>query len=185
MSRRRYGRNQKRIHKAELAEAKDKIERLEGAIEMESGLLRYVRKNFDNLQETFLRMAKIIENISKNSIALPVKQSDQGKLLEESGTIRLPNILPPVYSHIHSQRAWGQEMALSSVDLFRIEALVEAHQESMQAAVWLRVGDECVGRYFVSRKALLSMEKVDIERILCRDIAAGFARLLQQGDSHG
>lgn len=169
---RRYGRNQKRRHREEIAQ-------LRAAHGMNEALLRDQGRRLREARETIREMVRIIEAVCPYSVALPPKDM----ALHYGRHCRL-EVRPPL-----SEMVFGPGDAVGfapvegrMVDLHALEMYLEERRDQFQMAVHLRYeGDGGRWGYMLSESALRSMPEEVILRGLLPEVGRQMIRALKEG----
>jgi len=155
----RYGRNQKRKNRAEIA-------RLQQSFALANGLSRDLSGSLQAANNTIAEMVRIIEAVSYNSVAIPAKEME-GNISRDYLILNQPNGLSS-YANLSNLR---EIISYKSINLYALRAFVESRHEAIQAAVHLKYahGNQH-STYMLSESALRSLPREALLQRLLPDI---------------
>lgn len=172
---RRYGRNQKRRHREEIA-------RLNQAYAMSTGLSRRNAENLKEANETMAKMIRTIEKVCCHSIAIPPKEV-KGNELRDHFRIdvrRVCNLGPT-----SDLRRMSTAETFRVIDLYALQVYLMKHQDKFSTAVHLKYSGGGHTAYMISEYALRSMSHDDLMRHFVPEIADAMIRNLREGRQQG
>lgn len=165
---RRYGRNQKRKARKEIARLSAEAARMGEAYQMQAGLASHMGQKLAEREETIREMIACIEAVSQYSVALP---PEEARGVAPGGAWTRVNVLEemPELSAIAEIR--DEFIRFRSVDLFRLETFLGSCRASMSAAVHLKYTGGGEVAYFLSETAMRSMPREQIVKRIVPMIA--------------
>lgn len=143
---RRYGRNQKR-------KAREEIARLKLAHGMNDGLLKHIGAKLEEARATISEMVSIVESVCANSIALPPKSVSVNARRDQ---YRLGQ-METNFSGGHGQDCSPSPCSFTTSDLYALRLFLESNREAFRAAVHLEYSAGPHSAYMISESALWSI----------------------------
>lgn len=166
---RRYGRNQKRRHREEIA-------RLSLAHGMDDMLIKLMGKDLREAQDKLAEMLMIIESVCFNSVAIPAK-TVKGDYPTDKYTL-------PLREKIDFSSAIGAVSSsyatFKTVNLYALRDFLEARKESFQLSVHLEYAAGKHSAYMISEEALYSMPRESLLHKLLPDMGRKLIEHLRQ-----
>lgn len=172
---RRYGRNQKRRHRSELALSREEVTRLHQAHARSSALALSHAADLQEARETIAGMIRVIERVCPNSVAIPPKH--------RKGSERRNSIRAEVLEQLGEWSVLEADLAMTlrTVDLYALELFLRRHHEDFSTAVHLQYSGGGHSVYMISREALLAKSQDDLAKWLVPQIAKELAGHLLEG----
>lgn len=166
---RRYGRNQKR-------KAREEIARLKIAHEMNGGLLEHVGAKLEGARMTISEMVSIIESVCGNSIALPAKK------VKGVGPMALYRIGQPEknFHVVPGANCIPSSGSFRTIDLYALRLFLEANRETFQAAVHLEYSAGPHSAYMISEKALRTIPRETLLRRVVPEIGRALVEHMRE-----
>lgn len=168
---RRYGRNQKRRHREEIARLK--------VFEKENeGLVNNHRLMREQLRDVF----KTIESVCEYSVALPPKELRGDRY---TNTVRL-DIKPNIdLRSVRLNEMIYETVALTMVDTYALEVYLEEHKSEMTQVVHLLHKTPNHTAYMLSEEALLQIPEPFLVARVIPQIARELVRLMKKDYKRG
>lgn len=144
---RRYGRNQKRRHREEIA-------RLNQAYTMADGLSKRLATDLRDAKGTIAEMLTIIDSVCRHSVALRPKQ------LRGQGPRDRCQVedLPPIdFSAVIGGDYAPSAVSFRRIDLYALRVFLESRRDQFSAAVHLDYSAGPHSAYMISEEGLRSM----------------------------
>lgn len=156
---RRYGRNQKRRHREEIA-------RLNQVNTMADGLLKRISADLQDAKDTISEMLEIIESVSTHSVAIPPKKKTGTRAMDHYWVeVRDIN-----FNHVIGGNYAPSAVSFRTIDLYALRVFLESRREQFQAAVHLEYSAGQHSAYMISEEALRSLPREMLLRRLAPDI---------------
>lgn len=168
---RRYGRNQKRRHREEVA-------RLNQGYLMAAGLSTKLGIDLRAANDTISKMVDIIGAVCNHSVALAPKKVIGNA---ERKHYRVGAHEAVEFREITGGDRYSFAPSFRSIDLYALEVFLESRRETFQAAVHL---DYSAGRssvYMISEEALRALPREALLHRLAPDIGRGLIDYLRKG----
>jgi hypothetical protein len=156
MARNRYGRNQKRAHREEIARLKAELQRLE--TDSRRTILRYA----DALAAQRREMEGLVEEIRavcRDSALLPAREI----VLPGEGPWRLYQA-PLRVRHVATAASMAEPMMIATVDIYEVRAYLEQHLDTFRKIVHVKLPDREV-RLAVSREAMAAFGRHGLRQV--------------------
>jgi len=164
---RRYGRNQKRHHREEIARLNQETERLNLAYSMADGLSKHLATDLRDAKDTISEMITIIDAVCRHSVAIPAKQL-KGKGPRDRCQVE---DLPPIdFSEVIDGKYAPSAVSFRRIDLYALRVFLESRREQFQAAVHLEYSAGPHSSYMISEEALRSLPSETLMYRLVPDI---------------
>jgi hypothetical protein len=157
----RYGRNQKRRHLAE-------VERLNQAYSMTDGLLKKIYSDLSDAKSTIAEMLEIIESVCKNSIAIPPKKQDGTWMIDR---YRLERARDIDFTAVIGDDPYPSNLSFRTINLYALRVFLRENREQFSAAVHLEYSAGPHSAYMISFDGLRSMPREVLVRRFSPDIA--------------
>lgn len=163
---RRYGRNQKRRHREEIA-------RLNQAYAMADGLSKQLATDLRDAKGTIAEMMTIIDSVCSHSVALPPKQ------LRGQGP--RDRYLPPIdFSEVIGGDYAPSAVSFRRIDLYALRVFLESRRDQFSAAVHLEYSAGPHSAYMISEDGLRSMPREMLMHRLVPDIGRALIEHLRK-----
>jgi len=160
----RYGRNQKRAHREEIA-------RLKTALLMEQGLREYFADKYYRANGQIKEMVSIITSVCEYSVVLPPKIiKGRGKM--DYYRLAAPTRVPDI---VDIWRPLSVD-SLQTIDLFALKVYLEKHYERFSIALHLEYSAGGHSAYMISEAALQRMSDEDITRKITPEVAKALVK---------
>lgn len=162
---RRYGRNQKRHHREEIA-------RLNQAYAMAVGLSKRLATDLRDAKGTIAEMLTIIDAVCSHSVAIPAKQ------LRGQGPRDRCQVedLPPIgFSEVIGGEYAPSAVSFRLIDLYALRVFLESRRDTFSAAVHLDYAAGPHSAYMISEEGLRSLPREMLMHRLVPDIGRAFA----------
>lgn len=175
---RRYGRNQKRRHREEIARLGAEVSRMSSAYQLTDGLSAELGRKLRQAQEQLREMVEIIERVCPHSVALPPKGVVGGAARNHYRLQARPPGLTVAAGGNVMLPSWSEAMV---VDLFRLRMVLEERREQFAAAVHLVYADPGArpAGYMISRTALAALPEEVLLRQLLPDVGRQLLQLMR------
>lgn len=157
---RRYGRNQKRRHREEIA-------RLNQAYAMADGLSKRLATDLRDAKGTIAEMLTIIEAVSRFSVALPPKAVKGSGRCDRYQVEHLPEI---DFSVVIGDDCAPSAVSFRRIDLYALRVFLGSRRDAFQTAVHLEYSAGPHSAYMISEDALQSLPREMLMHRLVPDI---------------
>lgn len=157
---RRYGRNQKRRDRKEIARWKQ-------AYEMSDGLLKHISDELRDAKSTIAEMLTIIKAVSRFSVALPPKKVDGERRCDKYQIEVLPAL---DFNTVIGGACAPSAVSFRRIDLYALRAFLEERRDAFQTAVHLEYSAGPHSAYMISEMALRSLPREVLMRRLVPEI---------------
>ena len=172
MSRKRFGRNQKRKLRQELANCKEAHSMDQALLKHMSSKLEYSRSQLEYSRNQLSQVASIVESVCYNSVALPPKVVTGDY---PGDPVRIAQSKPLSYSQMMDNSLM---LPNHTIDLYKLDALVHQNRERMEVAVHLMYsGKKAV--YRISEAGFMHIPTEEITNFLIPKIASKLMGLLR------
>lgn len=166
---RRYGRNQKR-------KAREEIARLKLAYWMNEGLLKHIGTKLEEARGTISEMVSVIESVCENSIALPPKKV-MGSVPMDNYRIWQPEMN---FSAVPGPDCIPSSGSFRTIDLYALRLFLTDNRETLQAAVHLEYSAGPHSAYMISGKALRTIPRETLLRRLVPEIGRALVEHMRE-----
>lgn len=166
---RRYGRNQKRRHREEIA-------RLNQVNAMADGLLKRISADLRDAKGTISEMLEIIESVSRHSVAIPPKK-EVGTRAMDHCRVGVQDIS---FAHVIGGDYAPSAVSFRTIDLYALRVFLESRREQFQAAVHLEYSAGPHSVYMISEEALRLLPREMLAHRLAPDIGRCLIEHLQK-----
>lgn len=157
---RRYGRNQKRHHREEIA-------RLNQAYAMADGLSKRLATDLRDAKGTITEMLTIIDAVCSHSVAIPAKKlNGQGP----RDRCQVEGFPPIDFSEVIGGEYAPSAVSFRRIDLYALRVFLESRREQFQAAVHLEYSAGTHSAYMISEDALRALPREMLMHRLVPDI---------------
>lgn len=156
---RRYGRNQKRRHREEIA-------RLNQAYTLTDGLLKRISTDLRDAKGTIAEMLTIIDAVCSHSVALPPKKVTGSKPMNYYRV----GVREIEFSDVIGSDCCPSAVSFRTIDLYALRVFLESRHEQFQAAVHLDYSAGPHSAYMISEEALRSLPREMLLHRLAPDI---------------
>ena len=170
----RYGRNQKRKHREEIAQLRE-------THNMDVSLMGRLTRRSENAEQTVQEVFKTIGNVCKNSIAIPPKDIEVNRALPNHFSVeQSPSLSEFGPIENHTIREMSNEFAqYRVVDLYRLEIFVEDNRDQMGKAVHVTLSNGKHSAYMISDSALASISTMELTDRLLPEVTVALVRHLK------
>lgn len=166
---RRFGRQQKRRLRAELAEKENNIARLTEAVSMSNGLASSLRSKMEEHREYLAYIVNTIDRVAPNSALLPPKTVMYDVDVRAGvlhGTIRLARSLP-MFNGIDGPSGDALDGACQTITLHQLETTIERDRFDLSVHAHVRLVDtNNHSAYAVSASAAQRMNPSERKRLV-------------------
>lgn len=166
----RYGRNQKRHHREEIA-------RLNQVAAMSDGLLKRITADLRDAKGTIAEMLTIIDAVCCHSVAIPAKQlRGQGP----RDRCQVEDFPPIDFSAVVGGDCAPSAVSFRRIDLYALRVFLESRRDQFSAAVHLDYSAGPHSAYMISEEGLRSLPREMLMHKLVPDIGLALIEHLRK-----